>query len=447
MEKFNALLTEILTQLDIDPNRALREYSKNCDLKIIYSDIYESKSIVASMDDAALDALRLSCSIPILFASFKNADGGKTVDGGAFNNMPVDFLLHDRNQNVPVFAIGFKAEAPSPANTSIEYISALASASINHRVIQSRQLIGENMVLDLETEIGTLDFYKIGSVGIDQEYRKHRGVTRDYLKSWLQGSGPFSDPISRNWDTPPSIQLRRNEIALMDHISEISEKAPCESKYLKMAVNAHSLSNPNVPDEIIVEQFIKLPENYIMPGVALPVTIGDGYRASLECFVCLDSPTGAQLEFTDFISNDESDPKDANDVNSTARRRPSAVMLFRDDLSKLAGRHIYLLKKEQRYGFMASLREKGNDYLALRSFYWRTDVVSLQLNIPKSFGGLDVVWMREGHNAAPDLQPKKVSGELVLVPTNYNCYMARVESMLPGDRLRGVFNRPGQCSS
>ncbi len=437
--KFNDLVGSILKQTDIDPEKQLKDYVTDKNLHIVSSDIYQGKSVVAGFDEVILDVLRASCAIPIVFASFKQPDAGQSADGGVFDNMPTDILMSDRSETTPVFAVGFKGSALGPARSSLEYISAIASASVHHRVTQSRQMIGDDMVLELDTSLSTLDFYKIVSVGIDAEYRHIKGQTKNFFQSWLSGSGRFSDPMSKNKGLSPHLQLRRNEIALMDYVSERLQSTPCESKYLRMRVNARCVANPNTPDEIIVEQLIRFPENYIVPAVALPVTIGAGYRAGLECFLHLDSPNGPRIEFTEFVSNDESMPADGAEAHLNKKRRPSAVLLLKGDLKSYAGRDIYILKKELRYGFMADLRDKGADWLAVHSFYWDTDLISLELNVPRAFGALSPVWTREGHNSGTP--PEQINPEPVLVPTHYSCYIAAIANVVVGDRLKGVFSR------
>lgn len=436
-KKFNDIISDILIKIGIDTSKSLKEYVNEKRLYIISSDIYEAKSIAASSDEIILNVLRASCAIPIVFASFNQFGAGQSADGGIFDNMPTDILMSDRGENTPVFAIGFKPEQLAPATSPLSYIYTIASSSIYYRVAQSRRMIGDDMVLDLETSLTTLDFSKIVSVGIDQEYKPIREQTTFFFKPWLGGSGKFSDPMSRNKGQSPYLRLRKTELAIMEYVEGRLHETPCKNDYLKMRVNAHCLSNPNLADEIIVEQLVVFPEGHHVPGISLPMTGGAGVNASLECFVHLDDPNGPEIDFTQLVIHDELPIEDASNSSERRRTRTSAILLLKGDLREYAGRPLYVLKKERRYGFMSDLREKGEDFLSVKSFYWKANVVTIELNVPNSFGAVSTEWLREGVHEGSF--PQKINPQNLLVPTNYSCYAAKVTDISIGGNLRGVF--------
>ncbi len=434
-KRFNEIVSDILMKIDIDTSKSIKDYVNEKRLYIISSDIYEAKSVAASSDEVILNVLRASCAIPIVFASFNQVGGGQSADGGIFDNMPTDILMSDRGENTPVFAIGFKPEQLTPATSPLSYIYTIASSSIYYRVAQSRRMIGDDMVLDLETSLTTLDFCKIVSVGVDQEYRSIKEQTAFFFKPWLGGSGKFSDPMSRDKGHSPYLRLRKTELAIMEYVEGRLHETPCKNEYLKMRVNAHCLSNPSLADEIIIEQLVVFPEGHHVPAISLPMTGGAGVNASLECFVHLDEPNGPQIDFTQLVIHDELPLEDGS--HERRRSRTSAILLLKGDLREYVGRPLYILKKERRYGFMSDLREKGEDFLSIKSFYWKAEFVTIELNVPNSFGALSAEWLREG--VPQDTFPQKISPQNLLVPTNYSCYAAKVADIPIGGNLRGVF--------
>ncbi|MDX2265126.1 MAG: patatin-like phospholipase family protein [Hyphomicrobiales bacterium] len=437
--KFNALVSDILKHIDIDPEKSLKDYVNGKQLHIIWSDIYGSKSVEAKLDEAILNVLRASCAIPIAFASHKEPDAGQSADGGVFDNLPTEVLLANSGDRVPVFAVGFKKEQLRPAKSAVEYIYAIASSSVQHRVDQSRRLVGEDMTLDLQTELTMMDFNKIVSIGIDKEYRRIKEDSKNFFKSWLGGSKNFSDPFSQSKGLSPLFRIRKHEQSILEHVEKVVNSILCKNIYINMRVDANSLANSNQPDEVTIEKLVDIPKDGILSAIWQPMTIGDGTLVTVECFVHLNGPSGPKIDFTDFLIHDM--PMSLNVGSESAlQRKPATVILFGGDLRELSGKRLYIQTKELIYGLMSGLREVGVDYLALRSTYWDSDSMSLQLNVPKQFGPLDVTWSVETQlpsvrEVVPGICPPD------RVRANQYCMLGHSSNLKSGDKIRGVFIR------
>ena len=149
------------------------------------------------------------------------------------------------------------------------------------------------------------------------------------------------------------------------------------------------------------------------------MTNGAGYIANVECQACVGGPNGEEIAQEQFIINDYK----AEFTRANAHAN-IVVLLFNGDLSPLIGQSVYILKKEKRYGFMLDLCNKVNS-LAVNSFYWPADEVSISLSVPKEFSGMRCDWLREG---GPGPQQEQISPVQNLVPAGFVCYTRGAEN-------------------
>ena len=429
--KFEELISKILREIGIDANKSIERYVTDKKAFLMYSDIYLAKSLPADPKEIIRVAIRRSCSIPVVFSTYTDVEVGQRSDGGLLNNLPTD-ILQEKVNGQPIFAISFKPESEKVAKTSLQYISTLVSSSIRHRVALSKEAVGEDKVLDLDSHLKTLDFDKIVCQGLDVEYEQVRKQTRAFFESHIRGRVAQTDPHSERKGRAPLNKLLRTEKAIINYVEDSMRKAICKNDYLVMRVNAFSLEMPNYPDEITIEQLISFPEGDYVKGLILPLTSGAGYAASVECFVVADSPEGKPMPFEQFII-----PYACQVQSGEIKEFDSAVLLFKGDLKKLIGKKIYVIKKERRYGFMSDLQEKRNDYLAVRSHFWPANYVSIQLNIPSNFPDLSCEWTHEGNSALRSVEVKPTQNT---IPPLFKPYMAAISGLELRTRLKGTFS-------
>jgi hypothetical protein len=367
-----------------------------------------------------------------VFSSYKDLEGGQRVDGGMLDNLPTDILMQDQTDLCPVFAIGFKLENRRTPSSPATYMHSLATSGIQYRILSSKKAVGEDMVLELDTTLETLDFDKIVDVGIEKEYNLIKEQTRQFFQAYLSGHGNFKDPLSESRGVAPFYKLKSIEKSVHDYVYDSIKKAKCKNKYLKMRVNAFSLVNPSNHDEIHLEQLIAFPEGDYIKGAILPMINGAGYVANVECQVCVGGPDGPEIKCEQFFI------KDFNPgITHADAYTDMVVLLFKGDLKPLIGKSVYILKKEKRYGFMLDLRDKKADFLAVRSIYWPADEISIALNVPKEFPKLRCEWLRE--KGAPGPPPEKISQIQNLVPAGFVCYTQGLRDIGLGTRLKGNF--------
>lgn len=430
--KFNDIVSSVLESVGVNPNKSLSEYCTDCKIHIIVSDIYQHKSIACELQKPVRDALRDSCAIPFVFASFKNDCQGQFVDGGVFDNLPTEILMDSHNSRAPVFAIGFNPEKVKAANSAADYLLTLISSVVSHRVSESRKSIGEERVLSLSTRLGTFDFDKMVSIGIEEEYDSIKKQTREFFSNWLAGLAQTDDPTFGNRGHGAAVKLKETETNLIAFVEDVWRHVAGTYTYVRLCVDANCLIHPKTPDEIRLEQLIRLPEGQTIPGIILPMIDGAGHPSHTECFVHLDGPKGDAIPIKQFIVHD------SVKFNGETKPRMCVVILLCDELSKYSGRSLYVLRKEKRFGFMAPLNSPGQDYLASRSHYWDADEVSIQLNVPADFGEVHAEWFRVGEGGSA---PTEKTVPPILHPTHTNAYYAELKGVPHRMGLRANFKR------
>ncbi len=425
---FNEVISEMLGAIRVDSSRPLKDYANGRSLHIVASDIYQGKSVALPVETPIRSALRQSCAIPVVFATFKSDDGGQQVDGGVFDNLPVEIVMPAGASSTPVFAIGFAPEVSPVARSGAEYLMSMISSVISYRVAESRKAIGEDRVYMIDTRLGTLDFDKMVTVGLDKEYGRIKSETDAFFRPWIGGAN--ADAPVRQTDRLAAVRLKQTEQKLLSYVLEALKGLPASSPSVQLRVTAHCLDKADRPDEISFEQTIRMPADRVVPGVVLYTMSGTGSSAQTECHVHLDGPTGEPIIFSEFVIHD------TIVEGLEEKRRTAVILLFHGDCSSLAGKLIYVLKKELRYGFMAPLRTDNRDVLSVRSWHWPTREVSIQLNIPKSFGRkVAAEWTRVGDGGEPVARV----ADKATCPAGFESYLASLGDVPVNTVLKGVF--------
>ena len=430
-QNLERIIDSVLLEIGINPQSKIQDIKRSKKMFLMYADIYSASSEAASNSDIVRTAIARSCSLPIVFSSYKDVGSGQRVDGGILDNLPTDVLMRDQTDLCPVFAIGFKPERRPTPNSPWAYLYSLATSGIQHRIQSSKKAVGEDMVLELDTSLGTLDFDRIVDVGIEREYNLIKEQTRQFFLAYLSGHGNFTDPLSESRGLAPFFKLKSIERSIYNYVSDSERNSRSISKYLKMRVNAYSLLKSENYDEIIVEQLFHNSDTYPMKGIILPLTVGDGYLGKLECNVHINGPDGDDILCEQFIIGDFKDSK-----GYSSKLDNSIALLFKCNLSELSGRLIYVIKKEQRYGFMLPLLDKKIDHLSVKSFFVPNDEMGLALSVPADLKRLRCEWVRDGEEGP---QPEVASLPRNLVPAGFVCYAARLKNVEAGTRLKGSF--------
>ena len=163
VQELRNILLEAIKSLDNEFSESTEMGVARVPVKLVTSNLLKAeKEIICSVNnpsDSVLESLVNSCALPVFFRNHKSLTGGPLVDGGLYNNFPVEEICGDLENNV----VGVTFEKPNATpriNTSISYLLHLLLSTVDSSVKQSQgQLAGEDL-LYVKTELTTLDFEK-----------------------------------------------------------------------------------------------------------------------------------------------------------------------------------------------------------------------------------------------------------------------------------------------
>jgi predicted acylesterase/phospholipase RssA len=193
---FNKIsLTKIFDELFCKDSRLRQLSDLAFPVEVFFTDLYSLKSRSAKSDEAIPHALAQSCNFPFAFVGYKA--GNAPVDGGLSLNLPVDEFKRDESRMGRVIAISFATSfETTPASGLLHYTQQLFSAAIQGGVARSIDLLGAANVFSIETQIGTFEFEKALTTGLDTEYKLVVLQFESWLRVWLRsGASDLMEPV------------------------------------------------------------------------------------------------------------------------------------------------------------------------------------------------------------------------------------------------------------
>lgn len=157
------------------------------DVFIVAADVTNSKPhVYAKQDDFIVSSLLDSCALPFVLRTAKNSGGTVIVDGGICENLPAEELEAGIQEFGQVIGISFENSSPgkSPEN-AWEFGLSLLDTSINNSVLRARRKLGDRCVFGIQTKIGTFDFDKALSAGLEDSYDLVRMRAEDFFQDIL----------------------------------------------------------------------------------------------------------------------------------------------------------------------------------------------------------------------------------------------------------------------
>jgi predicted acylesterase/phospholipase RssA len=180
-----ASLTDIFDELFCQSSRLRLLNELKPPVEVFFTDLYSLKPRSAKSDEAIPLALAQSCNFPFAFVGYKA--GNTAVDGGLSHNLPVDDFKRDESRMGRVLAISFATSfAAAGPSDLLQYAQLLFSAAIQGGVARSIDLLGATNVFPIETQIGTFEFEKALTVGLDTEYNLVVLQFESWLRAWLR---------------------------------------------------------------------------------------------------------------------------------------------------------------------------------------------------------------------------------------------------------------------
>jgi predicted acylesterase/phospholipase RssA len=177
---FRTLLHNLFALRNPRPER----FSAMTPVLITAADVLNGERRVFGRDpeDRVIDRVIDSCALPFVFRTATR--GGSVVDGGLCENLPVEDLIGDIQTHGQVIAFSFKRDNPPViAPGMFGYAQALINTMIANSVDRASRLLGDGNVYPIETNIGTFDFARALTSGLDDD---HYGRVRLECKRWLE---------------------------------------------------------------------------------------------------------------------------------------------------------------------------------------------------------------------------------------------------------------------
>jgi predicted acylesterase/phospholipase RssA len=156
-------------------------------LKIVVSNLVNSSKLVLGStkngDDSLLDAIVDSCALPVFFRTHASLAGSPRIDGGLYNNFPIEEINDDATANL----LGITFEQPQGGQnlrSGITYLLHLLLSTIDQSVKQSTEAVSPEDLIRIPTNIQTLDFNKALNSGPGTPSYE---TTKEYALGRLRG--------------------------------------------------------------------------------------------------------------------------------------------------------------------------------------------------------------------------------------------------------------------
>ena len=215
------------------------------------------------------DVLVDSCALPFVFRS--SSSKSSKVDGGLCENLPVGELFGGEVQHGRVLAVSFQREQPRSPRNFKDFGLAFIAASIENTVDRALEILEQDRVLRIDTNIESFDFGRaLEKLGSD-----HYKLIREQAGSWItslvssgrlepnRSSSEVSRP-SKSRDRTDGAPFPRDESLWLEDVWRDSSPA---SQYLMRQVD-RVFRRQHEPEEIAFESstFMVIANSLIQAG-------------------------------------------------------------------------------------------------------------------------------------------------------------------------------------
>lgn len=202
------------------------------DLFIIAADVTNSKKWVYSKnDDPIVNSLMDSCALPFVLRTAKNSGGQVLVDGGICENLPSEELEAGAQEFGQVVAVSFDNPSPGvPPENVFKFGLSLLETSINNSTQRTRRRLGDHAVFGIDTKIGTFDFDKALTSGLDAAYENVKYKAEKFFEDILAVSQGKDLLLGDPWQHgDPEIMAKLSTIYNAQH-------EPIKLEYLRSVI-------------------------------------------------------------------------------------------------------------------------------------------------------------------------------------------------------------------
>ncbi len=356
----------------------LQELSKGgVDVRIVASDLTNSRKIVHGGDAPLMNSLLDSAGLPYCFRTWTKSGNAVIVDGGICENLPSDELEQFSKDDGPVVGICFSGNERGFTDDILGFSKSLLNTAMANSEQRARSRLGES-VFRIETDIGTFDFERALKDGLADKYEVVRMKAEQFFRNFVDAQRNVSQVVTTDlWATE-----NRTFLEKLGKVYEAQfRQTKCAYTDCSMMVEARSLLGKGEPDLIHNRwEFHTLKE---------PV-----YCRAFGIAHALDATS---FEGTTFTALDVSKRKVINTIYIpvllTTMPAPRPLLLFFDPFLPPESGPYRLDFKDLLADSLRSLREKGRDELFLRinNASGRVGRMDLVLFLPKDYPEVKMV--------------------------------------------------------
>lgn len=293
IQELNRILLEVFSSVkpEFNASTPLSEANKALGvedaLKIVVSDLVRSKKIVigssSNPNDSLLDSIVHSCALPIFFRNRTSLDGSPLVDGGLFNNFPVEEINDDPRANLIGITFDQPSEIPN-LDSGVSYLLHLLLSTIDQSVKQSTDAVGPGDLISIKTDVTTLDFRKaLGARPGSASYENTKMLALTDLREYIRLKN------SREKDRSVVDLIRDNQKIFSGHHLNVNKRQVC----LGLSCTLYDLAKDGEP---LYSKYSQYTMKSIFSAIDVPV-----YAETLGTYESVNTAplTGFRIQVTD----------------------------------------------------------------------------------------------------------------------------------------------------
>lgn len=298
-------LETILRSL-IDPNLTFSQLRRP--LYIIASDLESRTSRTFGPDttpnETVFRAVLASAALPFVFVTHKSFGAPMQpllVDGGICDNLPVAPLVANDGEARygKAFAISFEAKSATRPTSPFDLADRIIDTSINHAVIRSKAMIGDEYVFPTRTDMEGKDFHRIAerlnpNVG---EFRAIRAEALNWLQRHISSARSSASAPSTTVSTASTPNSDLVMIQAYRAFSALRERFPYTTRRLTVTFSVTSLwptSDIRFQEHDMISQVTEIESASSLVVFGSPLGDLDG-RSTDVVVVRAELPTGQQI--------------------------------------------------------------------------------------------------------------------------------------------------------
>ncbi len=294
-----------------------------------YTDILNNTSGQPTKNDNLMNALLESAGLPFVFRTYKSVNSTH-VDGGICENLPTGSL--ERTESEYVVAIAFEQNNYRETSSILKYAQALLFTAMDNSVTRAVDMLGDDSVCKLNTDIDTLQFEKIlgtrNKKQIDTAYDKSKTFFVKFAKQHKVQEFLLGDP----WEeTRKSNSYWANKYSnLMTDIRKVYELQSIVGKavfsHIRMEIYLTNCGDSNEVSsqvKIVYRRRFTIKEGQSIYGIKYAIAIPK--KATLDDieYTIISLPEGNNIDKIPLpINNDCFDNDNDNDNDNAYVIRP-----------------------------------------------------------------------------------------------------------------------------